>query len=140
METKYLKINPADNVAVAIVALPAGEKLIVDGKEIVLNEDVPAGHKFALQDLAEGENVIKYGYPIGHARTAKKQGDWMNENNIKTNLAGLLEYTYNPTEVNLDMTEFAKVMDIFQILLYNGLRIKKLLLHIFTEEFSYDKF
>ena len=103
METKYLKINPADNVAVAIVALPAGEKLIVDGKEIVLNEDVPAGHKFALQDFAEGENVIKYGYPIGHARTAKKQGDWMNENNIKTNLAGLLEYTYNPTEVNLDI-------------------------------------
>ncbi len=103
METKYLKINPADNVAVAIVALPAGEKLIVDGKEIVLNEDVPAGHKFALKDFAEGENVIKYGYPIGHARTAKKQGDWMNENNIKTNLAGLLEYTYNPTEVSLDI-------------------------------------
>ena len=47
--------------------------------------------------------MIKYGYPIGHARTAKKQGDWMNENNIKTNLAGLLEYTYNPTEVNLDI-------------------------------------
>jgi len=36
METKYLKINTADNVAVAIVALPAGEKLIVDGKEIIL--------------------------------------------------------------------------------------------------------
>ena len=103
METKYLKINPADNVAVAIVALTAGEKLTVDGKEIVLNEDVPAGHKFALKDFAEGENVVKYGYPIGHARMAKKQGDWMNENNIKTNLAGLLEYTYNPTEVSLSI-------------------------------------
>ena len=100
METKYLKINSADNVAVAITALPAGEKLIVDGKEIILNEDIPAGHKFALKDFAEGENVIKYGYPIGHARTARKQGDWINENNIRTNLAGLLEYTYNPTEVN----------------------------------------
>ena len=44
MEAKYLKINPADNVAVAITALPAGEKLTVDGKEITLNEDVPAGH------------------------------------------------------------------------------------------------
>ena len=66
METKYLKINSADNVAVAITALPAGEKLIVDGKEIILNEDIPAGHKFALKDFAEGENVIKYGYPIGH--------------------------------------------------------------------------
>ena len=79
MEAKHLKINPADNVAVAITALPAGEKLTVDGKEITLNEDVPAGHKFALKDFAEGENVIKYGYPIGHARKAQKQGDWMNE-------------------------------------------------------------
>ena len=103
METKYLKINPADNVAVAITALPAGEKLTVDGKEIVLNEDVPAGHKFALKDFAEGENAIKYGYPIGHARKAQKQGDWMNENNIKTNLAGLLEYTYNPVNADLDI-------------------------------------
>ena len=103
METKYLKINTADNVAVAIVALPAGEKLIVDGKEIILNEDVPAGHKFALKDFTEGENVIKYGYPIGHTRTVKKQGDWINENNIQTNLAGLLEYTYSPTEVNLNI-------------------------------------
>ena len=77
MEAKYLKINPADNVAVAITALPAGEKLTVDGKEITLNEDVPAGHKFALKDFAEGENVIKYGYPIGHARKAQKQGDWL---------------------------------------------------------------
>ena len=39
MEAKYLKINPADNVAVAITALPAGEKLTVDGKGITLNED-----------------------------------------------------------------------------------------------------
>ena len=81
-----------------------GRMLInIEGKEIILNEDIPAGHKFALKDFAEGENVIKYGYPIGHARTAQKQGDWMNENNIRTNLAGLLEYTYNPTEVKLDI-------------------------------------
>ena len=104
MEAKYLKINPSDNVAVAITALPAGEKLTVDGKEITLNEDVPAGHKFALKDFEEGENVIKYGYPIGHARKAQKQGDWMNENNIKTNLSGLLEYTYNPVNVDLNTT------------------------------------
>ena len=72
MEAKYLKINPSDNVAVAITALPAGEKLTVDGKEITLNEDVPAGHKFALKDFEEGENVIKYGYPIGHARKLRR--------------------------------------------------------------------
>jgi altronate hydrolase len=103
MESKFLKINPADNVAVAIVDLPAGEKVSVDGIEVTLNENVPAGHKFALKDFAEGENVVKYGYPIGHTQTAKKKGDWINEHNIKTNLAGLLDYTYNPVDASLNI-------------------------------------
>lgn len=64
LETKYLKINPADNVAVAISALSSGEAITVDGMTITLNEDVPAGHKFALKDFAAGEDIIKYGYPI----------------------------------------------------------------------------
>lgn len=105
MKTKYLKINPADNVAVAITALKAGEKLCIDQEEILLNEDIPAGHKFALKDLAEGEDVIKYGYPIGHARQAQKQGDWMNEHNIQTNLSGLLDYTYQPVNADLDIAQ-----------------------------------
>lgn len=103
MQTKFLQINPADNVAVAIVELPKGEQVAINGQTITLNETVPAGHKFALKDLTVGEDVIKYGYPIGHATEAKKQGDWMNENNIKTNLAGLLDYTYNPVKVDLDI-------------------------------------
>lgn len=103
METKYLKINPADNVAVAIMNLQAGEHLTIDGMEITLNEEIPAGHKFALENFEEGEDVIKYGYPIGHALTARKQGDWMNETNIKTNLAGLLDYTYQPVQVALNI-------------------------------------
>ena len=105
METKYLKINPADNVVVAISALKAGEEISVDNTVIRLTEDVPAGHKIALKDFAEGENVIKYGYPIGHARQALKQGCWVNENNIRTNLAGLLSYTYDPKTVELDIPQ-----------------------------------
>ena len=92
----FLKINPSDNVVVAIQALQKGAVIEVDGKRIELLEDVPAGHKIAIKDLAAGEDVIKYGYPIGHAKEAKRAGSWMNENNIKTNLAGLLEYTYEP--------------------------------------------
>lgn len=105
MKTKYLKINKADNVAVAIVALKAGETISVDGIDIRLNEDIPAGHKFALKDFEQGEDVIKYGYPIGHTCKAQKQGDWMNECNIKTNLSGLLEYTYNPIDASLDIPQ-----------------------------------
>ncbi|MCD7899301.1 MAG: altronate dehydratase family protein [Bacteroides sp.] len=103
MKTKYLQINPADNVAVAIVNLLAGEQMSINGTDVTLNEDIPAGHKFALKDFAEGEDIIKYGYPIGHATMARKKGDLMNENNIKTNLAGLLDYTYSPTSVSLNI-------------------------------------
>jgi altronate hydrolase len=103
MNTIYLRINAADNVAVAISPLPAGEKIRIDTLEFILKEDIPAGHKFALKDFTEGEDVIKYGYPIGHAIAPKKQGEWMNEDSIKTNLAGLLDYTYAPIQVDLEI-------------------------------------
>ena len=54
----------------------------------------PAGHKVLINDAAEGTDILKYGYPIGHAKTGLKAGEWVNENNLKTNLAGTLEYTY----------------------------------------------
>ncbi|HRZ98038.1 MAG TPA: altronate dehydratase family protein, partial [Paludibacter sp.] len=100
---KYLKINPTDNVAVALVALQTGEKVVVDGVEITINAEIPMGHKFALTDVAEKENIIKYGYAIGHARVAIKQGDWVNETTIKTNLEGLLDYEYQPKDISLDI-------------------------------------
>ena len=103
--TNILKINPADNVVVAIQPQSAGAVIEVDGKQITVLEDVPAGHKIAITDLAEGENVIKYGFPIGHAKESKKAGSWMNENNIKTNLAGLLSYEYHPKDVVLNIPD-----------------------------------
>ena len=105
METTYLKINPADNVAVAITPLKAGETIQVDGQAITLKTDIPAGHKVTLQDFNEGDNIIKYGYPIGHAIKNVPQGSWICEKEIKTNLAGLLDYTYNPVEVSLDIPQ-----------------------------------
>lgn len=89
----FLKINPADNVAVAINPLAAGTTVNVDGDEITLISDIPAGHKFALRDIADGENVIKYGFPIGHTRHEVKRGAFLDHNDIKTNLEGQLDYS-----------------------------------------------
>ncbi|MDR3185093.1 MAG: altronate dehydratase family protein [Prevotellaceae bacterium] len=91
-----LKIYNADNVAVALTALPAGTIVEVAGERITLREAIPAGHKFALTDLQENEQIIKYGYPVGHAVKPVAKGAWINEKNIKTNLSGMQEYTYNP--------------------------------------------
>jgi altronate hydrolase len=92
----FIKINPADNVAVALETLYVGEQLNDNDKNIVILNDIPSGHKIALHDFASGDNIIKYGMPIGHASKAIRQGDWVNEKNIKTNLKGILEYSYNP--------------------------------------------
>lgn len=103
MKTTYLRINPADNVAVAISPLYAGETIEADGRVITLRTDVPAGHKVTLKNFQAGENIIKYGYPIGHLTTDVPEGTWVSEKEIKTNLAGLLDYTYQPVEVHTDI-------------------------------------
>lgn len=90
----FLRINPADNVAVAINPLSNGTVVTIDGVgDVTLVSDIPAGHKFALKDIAEGENVIKYGFPIGHARHAVAKGHFLDHEDIKTNLEGQLDYS-----------------------------------------------
>ena len=54
------------------------------------------GHKYALRDIKCGENIIKYGNPIGHATCDIKQGEHVHTHNVKTNLSGNLEYSYDP--------------------------------------------
>ena len=90
--SRLIRINPRDNVAVALQPLKAGEEAL----GVTLREDIPAGHKFALCDIAENENVVKYGFPIGHATQPILAGSWVHTHNVKTNLSGLLEYGYHP--------------------------------------------
>ena len=105
MEKTYLKINRADSVVVCLQPMKKGETIEVDGTTIALNQDTPAGHKVLIKDTKEGEDIIKYGYPIGHAKEDLKAGDWVNENNLKTNLEGTLSYNYEPVDNKLDITD-----------------------------------
>ena len=54
------------------------------------------GHKYALRDIKKGENVIKYGNPIGHATEDIKKGEHIHSHNLKTNLSGNISYNYEP--------------------------------------------
>jgi altronate hydrolase len=93
---RYIKIHPADNVLVAVETMSAGETVVADGKRIVLRDDIPAGHKIALTDFAVGDSVVKYGSVIGHATETVVCGARVSEQNLRTNLDGILEYTYQP--------------------------------------------
>ena len=102
-QASFLKINPADSVVVCLRPFTKGETIEVDGAQVTLLQDTPAGHKVLIKDAPEGTDILKYGYPIGHAIKDLKQGEWVNENNLKTNLAGTLEYTYKPVADSLDI-------------------------------------
>ncbi len=78
---RLLQINKADNVAV----------ILVDGDEVA-----PRGHKVALRNIAAGEEVIKYGFPIGRATKDIAEGEWVHSHNLATGLGDDLEYTYTP--------------------------------------------
>lgn len=89
-----MKLNQRDSVVVALTLIPKQTQLTIDQQTITTLEDIPQGHKIALGDLKAGDNVIKYGYPIGHVTTDVTAGQWMHTHNVKTNLSGELDYRY----------------------------------------------
>lgn len=107
-QAAYLRINPIDKVVVALRPMKAGEE-IAGGVKLL--QDVPQGHKILLQDVKEGEDIIKYGYPIGHALKDMTAGEWVNEDNLKTNLSGTLEYEYKPVDEKLNIAKSDKTFN-----------------------------
>lgn len=97
----YLKIHPADNVAVAVEGLKKGAPVSLDGALVVLRQDIPAGHKFAVRDIQSGEKVVKYGFPIGHAAEDIQAGSHVHTHNVRSDLRSLLDYRYEPNFAEL---------------------------------------
>jgi len=95
-----IRINSADVVAVALQPLSKGTTVTLEAMDdvpevtVTLQEDITAGHKFALRDIKKDEPIIKYGYPIGAAKEDIKKGFHVHTHNIHTLLSEKLEYSY----------------------------------------------
>jgi altronate hydrolase len=96
------RIDPADDVAVAIRSLEPGETLVwgeagdPDPQLIRVRELIPRGHKLALRTISAGSTVRKYGWPIGVARRDIAAGTLVHTDNLTTQLSGLDRYEYQP--------------------------------------------
>lgn len=88
----YIKIHEGDNVLVVLANYAKGETVA----DVVLLEDIEKGHKVAIVDIKEGEDVIKYGAPIGKATQLIKKGSAIHTHNTITKLDDVNEYTYEP--------------------------------------------
>jgi altronate hydrolase len=111
---RYIKIHPNDNVAVALADLAEGERLSLEGLEVILKQSMERGHKCALQPLAVGDLVVKYGLPIGHATVPVAAGETLHSHNTRTNLNDLDEYSYQPDFATLPPQAGDREVQIFR--------------------------
>lgn len=103
---RTIQINPADNVIVALEPIAEGDVVAVpNGGDVVAAEDIPQGHKMAVREIPAGEDVVKYGLPIGHVTRGVHPGSWLHTHNVKTNLSGEVAYEYHPAHPVIEPIE-----------------------------------
>jgi len=82
MKYRAIKTSPQDNVAIAVTIIPKGATVVIpDAGEVVTNQEVPLGHKIALDSIPKGANIIRYGEVICLAKESIKAGDWVHVHN-----------------------------------------------------------
>jgi hypothetical protein len=86
-ESKALQIDPRDNVVVALDDIAAGSQVLIQGSMLEALDRVPFAHKMAIQAIAPGEAILKYGVPIAFATARIKPGDWVHEHNAQSYFA-----------------------------------------------------
>ncbi len=79
-----MRLSEKDNIVVAVRSLPASEKIVTDYATFVLQSKIDVGHKIALQDIAKGEKIIKWGMPIGSATVDIRAGEHVHLHNLKS--------------------------------------------------------
>ena len=82
-QQKLIQLHPSDNVAVARVAIAAGELTDFGTGQVGLKDAIPAGHKVAVRSICAGEPILKYGQRIGVADTAIDVGEWVHVHNVR---------------------------------------------------------
>jgi len=98
VKKKAILLNVKDNVATALADLEKGESVNVSLDSIsvdaVLREDIEFGHKYALRDIAKGEEILKYSLPIGKALADIRAGEWVHVHNCRSERFGFHRQKY----------------------------------------------
>jgi altronate dehydratase small subunit len=87
-EAAAIVLHPADDVAVLVAAVAAGDDVAIrgarEGLRLVAAAALASGHKLALRDLAAGHDVRKYGEVIGRLTAPVAAGDHVHVHNLKS--------------------------------------------------------
>jgi len=102
---KYLRIDPLDNVFVALESIPNGTNIYVDDETFVVTENIPAKHKFFANSLNPLDNIIMYGVVVGQARVRIEKGSLMTTSNTEHAVGG---YNYRGKTVTWSPPDISK--------------------------------
>jgi altronate hydrolase len=102
-----LQLHPLDNVLVALVDLSAGTQISHAAANVKLVSDVPAKHKFAIQALPAGSQVIMYGVQVGRSMEAIQAGEVITTRNLHHEAAPYHEKTKGFTWTAPDVSRWA---------------------------------
>lgn len=105
MASKILRIHPKDNVLVALQDLSKGEQIEFNGSVYTLQEDVPAKHKFFMQEMHQGDEIYMYGVLVGKTQYTVPQGGIMNTDNTKH---AADPYTFRPYEYTWEAPDVSR--------------------------------
>jgi len=84
MKNNAIRVSDRDNVAVVAHPIKKGSPVVVDGQELLTAvEDIPLGHKIALQSLSSGEKVYRYSEPIVETTMDIRAGSWVHVHNTQ---------------------------------------------------------
>jgi altronate hydrolase len=91
VKSRVVQIDSRDNVLVALANLSRGESVEYRSQTYAVHSDVPAKHKFAITDLAPGDQVVMYGVTVGNAVKPIAAGELLTVTNIRHQAAPFRE-------------------------------------------------
>ena len=104
MQNRALKIDPKDNVLIALTDLHRGERITYSDQVYILRSDIPAKHKFSTDDLSADDEVMMYGVLVGKARERIQAGEVLTTRNVRHEASRYSEssgrYKWNPPDVS----------------------------------------
>jgi altronate hydrolase len=107
MRQWIIKVHPADNVLVALTDLKAGEEVTYEGATYKAAEFIPAKHKFAINDLPQGAEIIMYGVLVGKTQSFIPAGGLLTISNVKHAASGFQPVVHHHDWHKPDAGKFA---------------------------------
>lgn len=96
-----IKIDQKDNVVVATKDITKNQTISIENEVIKTLNEIPQGHKIAMEDIDQGDKIKKYGSVIGEAKANIRKGEWVHSHNLQTRLKGKVDYSFKREEYSL---------------------------------------